>query len=111
MAYVLTRFVPGSEGGAWVVWQVVAVPRALRSRPAIGAAQRHSSSPICGVSPILATLGTMTLVKGISIGITRGNVISGFPDPIVFIGNGAVFGVPVGALRLRRPRRSRSRRC
>jgi len=25
-----------------------------------------------GVSPILATLGTMTMVKGISIGLTRG---------------------------------------
>ncbi|MBV8567260.1 MAG: ABC transporter permease, partial [Methylobacteriaceae bacterium] len=46
------------------------------------------------VSPILATLGTMTACKGIAIGITHGNVISGFPDPIVFIGNGTVFGVP-----------------
>ncbi len=32
----------------------------------------------------------MTMVKGISIGMTRGNVISGFPEPIVFIGNGTV---------------------
>ena len=47
-----------------------------------------------GVSPILATLGTMTLCKGLAIGLTRGNVISGFPEPIVFIGNGTVFGVP-----------------
>ena len=47
-----------------------------------------------GVSPILATLGTMTLCKGIAIGLTRGNVISGFPDPIIFIGNGTISGVP-----------------
>ena len=33
-----------------------------------------------GVSPILATLGTMTMCKGLAIGLTRGNVISGFPD-------------------------------
>ena len=46
------------------------------------------------MSPILATLGTMTLCKGIAIGLTRGNVISGFPDPIVFIGNGTISGVP-----------------
>jgi ribose/xylose/arabinose/galactoside ABC-type transport system permease subunit len=36
----------------------------------------------------------MTLCKGLAIGLTRGNVISGFPNPIVFIGNGTVFGVP-----------------
>ena len=47
-----------------------------------------------GVSPILATLGTMTMVKGLSIGLTRGNVISGFPEPIVFIANGTVLGIP-----------------
>jgi simple sugar transport system permease protein len=48
-----------------------------------------------GVSPILATLGTMTLYKGIAIGATRGNVISGFPDPILFLGNGFVGPVPM----------------
>ena len=51
-----------------------------------------------GVSPILATLGTMTMVKGISIGLTHGNVISGFPDPILFIGNGVVLGVPMAVI-------------
>ena len=51
-----------------------------------------------GVSPILATLGTMTMVKGISIGLTHGNVISGFPDPILFIGNGVVLGVPMAMI-------------
>lgn len=47
------------------------------------------------VSPILATLGTMTLVKGLSVGLTHGSVISGFPPGIVFLGNGSVFGVPM----------------
>jgi ribose/xylose/arabinose/galactoside ABC-type transport system permease subunit len=51
-----------------------------------------------GVSPILATLGTMTMVKGISIGLTHGNVISGFPEPILFIGNGVVLGVPMAVI-------------
>lgn len=48
------------------------------------------------VSPILATLGTMIACKGLAIGLTHGNVLSGFPDQITFIGNGTVFGVPVG---------------
>jgi simple sugar transport system permease protein len=47
------------------------------------------------VSPILATLGTMTLVKGLAIGLTHGGVISGFPPAIVFIGNGSIVGVPM----------------
>jgi simple sugar transport system permease protein len=50
------------------------------------------------VSPILATLGTMSLVKGIAIGLTHGNVISGFPPAIVFFGNGTVAGVPAPLL-------------
>ncbi|VEC04916.1 inner-membrane translocator (plasmid) [Klebsiella pneumoniae] len=33
-----------------------------------------------GVSPILATLGTMTLISGLNILLSDGAVISGFPD-------------------------------
>ena len=47
------------------------------------------------VSPILATLGTMTLVKGLAVGLTHGSVISGFPAGIVFLGNGSILGVPM----------------
>ena len=51
-----------------------------------------------GVSPILATLGMMTLLKGVAIGVTRGNIVSGFPKPIVFLGNGTIFGFPMPLL-------------
>jgi simple sugar transport system permease protein len=47
------------------------------------------------VSPILATLGTMTLVKGLAIGLTHGDVVSGFPADIVFLGNGSLLGLPM----------------
>jgi simple sugar transport system permease protein len=47
------------------------------------------------VSPILATLGTMTLVKGLAIGLTHGDVVSGFPAGIVFLGNGSLLGLPM----------------
>jgi len=49
---------------------------------------------LLGVSPILATLGTMTAVKGIGIGLTHGGVVSGFPSLVTFIGNGTLLGVP-----------------
>jgi simple sugar transport system permease protein len=48
-----------------------------------------------GVSSILTTLGTMTLVNGVCIVITGGSTISRLPEPILFIGNGVLFGVPV----------------
>ncbi|NTU79879.1 MAG: ABC transporter permease [Chloroflexales bacterium] len=47
------------------------------------------------VPPILVTLGTMILVNGLAIVVTRGYVIAGFPESVLFIGNGLVFGVPV----------------
>jgi simple sugar transport system permease protein len=50
------------------------------------------------VSPILATLGTMTLIEGLNISLTKGDVISGFPAPILFIGNGVIFGIPMPLL-------------
>jgi simple sugar transport system permease protein len=48
-----------------------------------------------GVSPILATLGTMTFVNGINIVITKGYTISNFPNAIAFIGNGSIARIPM----------------
>lgn len=53
---------------------------------------------VIGVSPILATLGTMTLVTGLNILLTNGAVISGFPPLIQFLGNGDLFGIPFALL-------------
>ena len=47
---------------------------------------------------MLATLGTMIMVKGIALGLTHGTVISDFPAPIRFIGSGMVLGVPFGII-------------
>jgi simple sugar transport system permease protein len=47
------------------------------------------------VSSILTTLGTMTLVNGACIVITGGSTISRLPEPILFVGNGVLFGIPV----------------
>ena len=47
-----------------------------------------------GVHPILVTLGTKSLIDGISIYLTRGMALSGVPDTFVAIGNATLFGVP-----------------
>ena len=97
MAWVLTTHVPGAQGFMWGAWQVVAVLAGVAVATAIGLLNGAVIAYL-GVSPILATLGTMTMCKGLSIGLTRGNVISGFPDPIVFLGNGVIAGVPAAMI-------------
>lgn len=47
-----------------------------------------------GITPLLATLGTMELYKGIAIVITGGSAVSGFPESFVNIGNSSVFNIP-----------------
>ena len=48
-----------------------------------------------GVHPILVTLGTKSLIDGISIYLTRGKVLSGLPEIYGRVGNAAVLGIPV----------------
>jgi ribose/xylose/arabinose/galactoside ABC-type transport system permease subunit len=97
MAWVLTTHVPGAHGFMWGGWQVLAVLAGVAVALIVGLINGFVIAYL-GVSPILATLGTMTMCKGLSIGMTRGNVISGFPEPIVFLGNGTLAGVPVALL-------------
>jgi simple sugar transport system permease protein len=97
MAWVLTTHATGAEGAMWVAWQVIAVLAGVAVGTIVGLINGFVIAYL-GVSPILATLGTMTMCKGLSIGLTRGNVISGFPDPIVLLGNGTLMGVPVALL-------------
>ena len=97
MAWVLTTYVPGANGAMWGGWQLIAVLAGVAVALVVGLINGFVIAYL-GVSPILATLGTMTMCKGLSIGMTRGNVISGFPDPIVFLGNGTLAGIPVALL-------------
>lgn len=48
-----------------------------------------------GITPMIATLGTSTLFEGISLNITKGGAISGFPDAFMEIGNGSILAIPI----------------
>lgn len=50
------------------------------------------------VHPVLVTLGTQLLINGISIWLTRGMPISGFPAPLLAVSNGTVLGIPISFL-------------
>ncbi len=98
MATILTRLITPETGAATSVLIVLlAIAAGLATGLATGLLNGWLIAVI-EVSPILATLGTMTLVNGVNIVLTRGYVISGLPDAVRFVGNGAVFGVPVPLL-------------
>jgi simple sugar transport system permease protein len=98
IGYVLTHLMPADWAtAAGIATILLALAAGLAVAGLIGLLNGVIIAYV-GVSPILATLGTMTMVKGISIGLTHGNVISGFPDPILFIGNGVVLGVPMAVI-------------
>ncbi len=48
-----------------------------------------------GITPILATLGTMQLINGVAIVWTGGQAIYGMPEAFLAIGTGKLAGVPI----------------
>jgi simple sugar transport system permease protein len=94
-AFILTRFIPaGAEGAVPVLVIVLALAMGLALSLLVGLLNGWIIAYL-GVSPILATLGTMTLIEGINMASTKGYVISGLPEPVLFIGNGVVAGIPM----------------
>jgi simple sugar transport system permease protein len=97
MGWLLTVLPAHQTGAVWVLAITASVAAGFVVAAAIGLFTGYIIAFV-GVSPILATLGMMTLLKGLAIGVTRGNIVSGFPKPIVFIGNGTILGFPMPLL-------------
>ena len=79
IAFLFQTIVPAEPGLGWAVAQFAAVGAGLLLAVGIGAVNGFIIAYL-EVSPILATLGAMTFIKGISIGLTHGGVLSG-DDP------------------------------
>jgi simple sugar transport system permease protein len=97
IAYMLTSWIPGTHGVVWGVIQAGALFVGLLLAALVGLLNGVLVAYL-RVPPMLATLGTMTAVKGLAIGFSHGNVITGFPEPVVFIGNGSLLGVPIALI-------------
>jgi ribose/xylose/arabinose/galactoside ABC-type transport system permease subunit len=95
MAGIATAMIMAAGGGpeATSGTVLVAIVVGLAVAAIVGLAN-GSLVAYVGVSPILATLGMMTLLNGVMTVLTRGYVISGFPPLFQFIGNGRIAGVP-----------------
>lgn len=48
-----------------------------------------------GISSFIVTLGTLQVARGITVGLTEGDTVSGFADIFLFVGSGRVMGLPL----------------
>ena len=94
---LLVHLVPTHPAGLAVTCQIGALCVGLLVACAIGALNGLIIAYL-DVSPILTTLGTMTMIKGLAIGLTHGGVIAGFPPLVLFLGNASLLGIPVALI-------------
>jgi simple sugar transport system permease protein len=98
MAWILTLCMPaGTEGLGLGLWIAGALAAGFLLCLIIGATTGFIVS-VMNVHPILVTLGVQTLVGGVSVWLTRGKTISGFPEPLLWISNETVMGIPISFL-------------
>ena len=95
--YLLTHVVPTHPASLAIASQIAALGVGLLLASLIGALNGAVIAYL-DVSPILTTLGTMTMIKGLSLGLTHGGVISGFPPLVLFLGNASLLGIPVALI-------------
>lgn len=48
-----------------------------------------------GLPPFIVTLAGLTAFRGLTLVYTNGKPITGLPEPLLFLGNGTFFGLPV----------------
>jgi simple sugar transport system permease protein len=95
MAWLMkSMLVPGASGGEVALVILAAMAAGLLLCIAWGLLT-GAIVAYTGVHPILVTLGTKSLIDGISIYLTRGTIISGLPGQYSAVGNALVLGVPV----------------
>ena len=54
-------------------------------------------SSYLGIPPLVVTLATMTLFRGVAMGLSRARSISYFPEPFLWLSQGDLFEIPAGA--------------
>ncbi len=97
-ALILQKFVnPDLASNADSLWVAVALLAAIAVSALFGALNGILIAGI-EIPPILATLGTMKLLQGLALIVTKGYVLSGMPAPIKAIGNSMVLGIPIAMM-------------
>ena len=98
MVFVMRTLAPtGAAPGTMAMAILVAIVAGLALCLVIGAVT-GALIAYTGVHPILVTLGTKSLIDGVSIYLTRGEALSGIPTTYAAVGNTSIFGVPLAFL-------------
>lgn len=94
---VLNALTGGSMGDANGAQVIIAILAGFAASTLIGIFNGLLIAKL-NIPAMLTTLGTMTLLQGVNLVLTKGYTISGFPESLVFIGNGSIAGFPVPIL-------------
>ncbi len=95
MAWLLISFVPPEASTAvQLMWLVLALLGAALIAVIIGCLTGLMISRI-GAHPILVTLGSMTIISGVGVYLTKGAALSGMPPLVRSMGSELVWGIPV----------------
>lgn len=86
LIWILRPNVPGTDVAALLAGLVAVV--------LVGAITGYLVATL-NTHPILVTLGTMSIISGTCVWLTRGKPIAGFPDVMQSIGNSVVLGIPL----------------
>jgi simple sugar transport system permease protein len=95
MAWIMTHSITPDMGSSEVALLIVAALAAGLVYSVLVGLITGVLVATMGVHPILVTLGTMSVIDGASIYLTRGTIISGFPEAVQWIGNGTLMHIPV----------------
>ncbi len=94
MAWLLTTQMPADVGGGELaIWLTLALAAGCAHCLIVGLVT-GAIVAYGGAHPILVTLGTQTLIGGISIWLTRGRTLTGFPDALLVVSNETFLGMP-----------------
>jgi simple sugar transport system permease protein len=95
MVWIMRMLLTPESGGAAILGAVaLAMVAGLLLCIVIGLAT-GALVAYTGVHPILVTLGTKSLIDGVSIYLTRGMALSGVPEPMSAALNGKILGMPL----------------
>ena len=94
-AWMLTNFIkPEMSGGTEIMLIILIMLIGMIIAVACGAINGILITRV-GITPILATLGTMGLFGGLGVIITKGTGITGLPEKFLYLGTAIIAKVPI----------------
>ncbi len=94
MAWIMTSYIDNSTGSNAGSIVVLALIAGLLACLVVGAITGYLVATL-NTHPILVTLGTMSIINGMCIWLTRGKPIAGFPEILQSLGNSIFLGIPL----------------